>query len=139
MPNNFLDQEWYQFLLSGLASGSRPTSTPKPTVQAGYPSGGYNTGKSALQLEWLRAHPEAVYSQAISGLSRPMQSYFGPRFGTYYNRYMGELANQDRPSGLQFMDWLGGLDLPSEYYQAGRRQRGGYTSTLAPRTRFLYY
>lgn len=95
--------------------------------------------KPDLMRQWLIDKPEAAYSSAISSLSSPMQNYFRPMFNTYYNRYLGELAQQEQPTGLEFVDWLGNIKLPAEFYQAGRRGRGGYTSNLAPRTRFLYY
>ena len=97
---------------------------------------------SGLGSGWLKANPQAQYQQAISGLSMPMQNWFGPRYGTFYNEYMAELAKQAQTGALptmQFGDFLAGIDWINRYYSNSPYQRGSNPSRLAPRTRWLNY
>jgi len=91
---------------------------------------------SRIMQDWLKANPAAAFQSAISKLNRPMQNWFGSRFGNYWNRYQGDIVNQQNPE-LQFGDWLQGLNFAQDFYGQSPYQRGSYQSRFAPRTRFL--
>ena len=105
-----------------------------PSTYQAQPQG----GQPDYMPAWLRANPTAVFQSAISKLNRPMRNFFGSRFGEYYNKYLGDIANTGNQE-LEFMDWLPRQNFMQDYYSQSPYQRGSYQSRYAPRARFLNY
>lgn len=135
MNPEFVEQEvWGAIGGTGPYPRKKKGATFTPTTPFTQPQ----QDNSRIMTDWLKANPAAAFQSAISKLNRPMQNWFGSRFGNYWNRYQGDIVNQQNPE-LQFGDWLQGLNFRQDYLSQSPYQRGFYPSRFAPRTRFLSY
>ena len=97
-------------------------------------------------LDVLEYQPEAAYYGMLNRQPRmggQQEKYFQNQFQNYYNKYLGNLANQITAGGAptqRFTDYLSDQNPADEYRSMAPTVRNDYgrTASFSPSTRFLY-